>query len=226
MQASPFPLEATFPVPPARVATDVEAPPPPAVAPEPLPLPVLSAPPPSWTAHLLAEAPVFSLRREALRFATGLGLAALYGLALGVRGGGAGLLAHALGVPAALLVALGIGVPALYIALALFDVPLALPTVIAAAARSASASGLVLAGLAPAAALFVVTSQRPGAAALAALTGLVLGGGISLIRLVGELLKGLDRTAVRLVLLGFSIFAVTVAARIWWATLPLLRGGR
>jgi len=28
------------------------------------------------------------------------------------------------------------------------------------------------------------------------------------------------------VLVGFGVFAVAVTARIWWATLPVLRGGR
>jgi membrane-associated PAP2 superfamily phosphatase len=238
MQASPFPLEAAFPAPSPRLAPaadDAEAAPAPVVAAPPArvaPRLVIAPPPSSWTARLLAVDAVFSPRREALRFATGLGLAALYGLSLGVRGGGAGLLAHAVGVPAAILVALGLGVPALYIALALFDAPLALPTVVSAAARSAAASGLVLAGLAPAAALFVVSSERPGAAALTALAGLVLGGVISLGRLVGELKQDLDRdafptrAATLAVLVGFGVFAVAVTARIWWATLPVLRGGR
>lgn len=238
MQAPPFPLEAAFPAPSPRHLLDadddapapvVAAPPAPFVA---APRAVIAEPPPSWTSHLLAVDAVFSPRREAVRFATGLGLAALYGLALGVRGGGAGLLAHAVGVPAAILVALGLGVPALYIALALFDAPLALPAVVSAAARSAAAAGLVLAGLGPAAALFVVSSERPGAAALTALAGLVLGGAISLGRLVRELRQDIDRdalptrAAMLAVLLGFSVFAVAVAARIWWATLPVLRGGR
>lgn len=249
MQAPAFQLEAAFPIPSSRLAPDVDVTPSLAVEMEretpPAPAPIASAVPrlvlterplvleplPSWTAVLLAVDPVFSPRREAIRVATGLGLAALYGLALGVRGGGAGLVAHALGVPLALLVALGLGVPALYIALALFDAPLALPAVVSAAARSAAVSGLVLAGLAPAAALFVVSSERPGAAALTALAGLVLGGAISLGRLVRELHGGIDRdafptrAATQLVLAGFVVFALAVAARIWWATLPVLRGG-
>ena len=243
MHAPAFQLEAAFPVPSSRPAPDVEAtappildvPPAPAAPPAPRLVlterPAATAPPPGWTARLLAVDPVFSPRREALRFATGLGLASLYGLALGVRGGGAGLVAHALGVPAALLVALGLGVPALYIALALFDAPLALPAVVSAAARGASASGLVLAGLAPAAALFVVSSEHSGAAALTGLTGLVLGGAISLGGLLRELQRGIDReafparAATQLVLVGFGVFAVAVSARIWWATLPVLRGG-
>ena len=119
----------------------------------------------------------------------------------------------------------------MYIALALFDAPLALPAVVSAAARGASASGLVLAGLAPAAALFVVSSEHSGAAALTGLTGLVLGGAISLGGLLRELQRGIDReafparAATQLVLVGFGVFAVAVSARIWWATLPVLRGG-
>jgi len=235
MQAPPFPLEAAFPAPSPRLAPEPEAPPASVAAAPAAPVArraPAAEPPAGWTARLLAVDEVFSPRREALRFGTGLGLASLYGLALGVRGGGAGLLAHAVGVPAALLVALGLGVPALYIALALFDAPLALPAVVSAAARSAAAAGLVLAGLAPAAALFVVTSERPGAAALTALAGLVLGGAISLGRLGRELRQDIDRdalptrAAMLTVLVGFGVFAVAVTARIWWATLPVLRGGR
>lgn len=187
---------------------------------------------PSLTASLLAEDEVFSPKREASRFATGLGLAALYGLALGTRQGGKAFLTHAAFVPAALAAVVGLGVPALYISLALFDAPIEPPRAIAAAARAVARTGLVLAGLAPAAALFVVSSDAAGSAAGSAIVGLVVAGAIGLARMVGDLHGALDkapaatRAKADLAFIGFAMFAVALSARIWWAALPLLRGGR
>jgi hypothetical protein len=187
---------------------------------------------PSLTASLLAEDEVFSPKREASRFATGLGLAALYGLALGTRQGGKAFLTHAAFVPAALAAVVGLGVPALYISLALFDAPIEPPRAIAAAARATARTGLVLAGLAPAAALFVVSSDAAGSAAGSAIVGLVVAGAIGLARMMGDLHGALDkapaatRAKADLAFIGFAVFAVALSARIWWAALPLLRGGR
>lgn len=104
--------------------------------------------PPSWTARLLAEDSEFQVARELGRFGVGLGLSALYGLSLGARQGGKAFFLHAAGVPAALLAVTALGIPALYIVLALFDAPIEPPKAIAAAARATAQSGLVLAGLA------------------------------------------------------------------------------
>lgn len=186
---------------------------------------------PSLTASLLAEEEVFSPRREASRFAVGLGLAALYGVSLGTRQGGKAFLTHAAFVPAALAAVVALGVPALYIALALFDAPIEPPHAIAAASRATARTGLVLAGLAPAAALFVVSSDAPGSAAGSAIVGLVVAGAIGLTRMVGDLHGALDkapaatRAKADFVFLGFAVFAVALSARVWWAALPLLRGG-
>jgi hypothetical protein len=237
MQAPALSFPGTFPAPaggPASspisalkdAADEADPAAPPASAP---PLPAL---PPSWTSHLLAEGTSFSLRREATRFGVGLGLAALYGLALGARAGGRSFLAHAAGVPAALAAAIGLGVPALYIVLALFDAPIEAPRVASAASRACAAAGLVLAGLAPAAALFVVSSERPGAAAFAAAAGLATGGAIGLARLVRELHDALGRARIdirsiaSLAFAGFGVFAVALSFRVWWALLPVLGGVR
>lgn len=228
MQATALPVVGAFPAPAFPPVDDGPSCTPDSSRPQPEvpPAPV----PSSWTQALLAPTDDVSLRREAIRFGIGAGLAGVYGLALGVRGGGGALLTHALGVPAAPLAALGLGVPALYIGLALFDAPLALSAVVSAASRASAAAGLVLAGLAPAAALFVVTANRPGAAALAAVAGLALGGAIGAGRLIQELRRGMSaarpsaRAALGFSLVGFAVFAVAVAARIWWSTLPILRG--
>jgi hypothetical protein len=191
----------------------------------PAPLPV-----PSFTANLLADDAVFSPRREAARFGVGLGLASIYGLALGTRQGGKAFFTHAAFVPAALAAVVALGVPALYIALALFDAPIDPPRAIAASARATARTGLLLAGLAPAAALFVVSSDDARSAAGAAIVGLVVAGGVGLTRMVGELHGSMTRapSSVRaradFAFFGFMIFAVALAARVWWAALPLLRG--
>jgi hypothetical protein len=188
--------------------------------------------PPSWTALLLAPDAAPSLRREAGRLAAGLGLASLYGAALGTRAGGSALLLHALGVPATLLAAFGLGTPALYIALALFNAPVEPPAVATAASRGVATAGLLLAGFAPAAALFVVSSERPGAAALAAGAGLAGALSLGLRRLLGDLGSALigspvtTRRAAVSACAGFVVFAAAVAARVAAALLPILGGGR
>ncbi|MFO0756528.1 MAG: hypothetical protein U0359_08565 [Byssovorax sp.] len=188
--------------------------------------------PPSFSADLLAEDPDFSALRELRRFATGLGLSALYGLSLGARQGGKAFFHHAAGVPAALLAVAALGVPALYITLALFDAPIEPPRAIRAAARATAQAGLTLAGLAPAAALFVVSSDLPHTAAIAGAFGLVIGGVFGLRVLFAEVRAALREARVSLKLTaalgcaGFGLFAVALAARIWTSALPLIGGGR
>ncbi len=187
---------------------------------------------PSATAALLAEAPDFVASREAVRFAKGLGLAATYGVALGARHGGRSFLLHAAFVPSAIVAVAAVGVPALYIALGLLDAPIDHARIASASARAAARTGLVLAGLAPAAALFVVTSAAPGSAALAASAGLFVAGLIGLRSLRAEVSAALEAAPARMRLLaaltttGFSLFAVALAARIWTSALPLLGGVR
>ena len=185
---------------------------------------------PSFTQSLLAEDAEISPRREAARFGLGLGLAAVYGLSLGTRAGGKAFFTHALFVPAALAAVVALGVPALYISLALFDAPIEPPVAVAAAARATARTGLVLAGLAPAAALFVVSSDDARSAAGSAVVGLVVAGAVGLTRMVGDLHGAIHhapantRAKADFAFFGFAIFAVALAARIWWAALPLLRG--
>jgi hypothetical protein len=193
-------------------------------------LPASSAAPPAQqpATDLLASSRSFSPRDEAARAGVGLALAAVYGLALGARTGGASLLWHGFGVPAALGVSLGIGVPALYIGLALLDAPVDLPQALRAASRATATTGLVLAGLAPAALLFVISSELPGAAALAALVGLRGGFALGLACVYRELFAELPgawgplRVAATFSFGLFAAFAATVALRVGWALLPLL----
>lgn len=229
-------LEAYFPDPPApagprpkhadTVSEAVESAPSPAASPAALPVV------PSFTASLLAEDETFSLRREATRFGAGIGLASAYGLALGTRQGGKAFFTHAAFVPAALAAVVALGVPALYISLALFDAPIEPARAVSAAARATARAGLVLAGLAPAAALFVVSSDDARSAAGSAIVGLIVAGAIGLTRMVGDLHGAVHeapanvRAKADFAFFGFAIFAVALSARIWWTALPLLRGGR
>lgn len=116
----------------------------------------------NWAAELLeTEGDARSLARRA-----GIGaiLAAAYGIAIGTREGGLAPLVHAAGVPAALAAVTLLGLPALDIALALFDAPLSPRRAAGSAVQGVASAGLVLAGIAPLAALYVVTSASTGAA--------------------------------------------------------------
>jgi hypothetical protein len=181
-----------------------------------------------WTSELLdARGDWRSLARRAL---VGAVLASLYGLALGARDGRLALLSHAVGVPAALLAVCILGVPSLYIVLALFDAPLSPNKAFAAAARGCASAGLVLAGLAPLAALYVVGSESDGAASLAGSLGLALGGALGLRHVMSTLREALAEadSATRLMAtvaqLAFGVFAVVLACRVWAALLPLVGG--
>ncbi|XXX72397.1 hypothetical protein WMF30_32595 [Sorangium sp. So ce134] len=187
---------------------------------------------PSWTASLLAERSTADLRQDLSRFGVGVGLASLYGLALGARQGGVSLVHHAAGVPAAMVAVACLGVPALTIVLTLFDAQLDPARALSATSRAAASTGLVLGGLAPAAALFVVTSGSHETAAIMGLLGLAVGGVIGVRVLLRDLAAALRRDQGPLAwsghaaaLLGFAAFAVALALRVWWGTLPILKGG-
>lgn len=178
-------------------------------------------------AHRPAE--TIALGQELTRLGAGLGFAAVYGLALGARTGGVSLLQHALGAPAGLAAVGVLGVPSLYVLLALVDAPVTPSAMVAAAARALGSAGFVLAGLAPSAALLAVTIESPSAVAFVSRAGLTLAGGIGLYRLrcaVLDLLRELPATR-RLrysaLLFGFCLFAMALAARVWFS-LPILQG--
>lgn len=181
-----------------------------------------------WTATLLDVH--VEWRALAQRALAGAGLAALYGVALGAREGGLAMLTHALGVPAAILAVCVLGVPALYIVLGFFDAPLSPKKAVGAAVRGCASAGLVLAGLAPLCALYVVGSETAEGAAMAGTLGLALGGALGLRHLVATLREALaeadsaTRLMATLAQLAFSLFAVILAWRVWAALLPLVGG--
>jgi hypothetical protein len=166
----------------------------------------------------------------ARRAAAGLGLSALYGLALGARQGGKALLLHSVGVPLGLLIVVLAGAPSLFVFLSICRAPIDARALASTAARGIGSAGLLLAGLAPAAALFVVSSETPRAAAGAVTFGLLLGGGVALGRATWEVFRSaatgratslLGGTGVAV---GFVMFSALLAMRVWNAVLPILGG--
>jgi len=167
--------------------------------------------------------------QEFARLGAGLGLAALYGLALGARAGGIALVQHALGASAGLAAVGVLGIPALFVLLALMNAPVSPSVMLSAGARALASAGFALAGLAPSAALLAVTIESPEAAAFVTRGGLTLAGGIGLFQLtsaVRAMLKDLPpeaRMKCTALLFGFSLFAIVLAARVWYS-LPILQG--
>ncbi|MGE0787990.1 MAG: hypothetical protein AB7S26_20110 [Sandaracinaceae bacterium] len=221
------------PPPPAPVREDDhDEPPPPAAARAAVPTPIEPAEPrirAGWAAYLLSDDA--STRSLVRRAAMGIGLASLYGVALGARAGGWALGIHALGVPAAIVAVTALGLPALYILLALFDTPLSIRAMGLAAVRGIASAGLLLAGLAPLTALYVVTSASTDGARVAGIVGLVIGGGLGLhhlMRALSNALSGADSATRGLAFVaqvGFAFFALLLACRVWGGLLPLIGGG-
>jgi hypothetical protein len=180
------------------------------------------------TARTLA--PSLSLSRDVSRLGSGLLLAAVYGLALGARDGGVELLRHALGAPLGLVVVAAVAAPSLFVRLALLDAPLRAAQMIAAISRGTFATGLVLAGLAPAAAMLVVSIESAPAAAWMSGLGLWLAGGIGLVNVFASLADALAvaqgnvRSRAWLAVTIFALLAAALAARAWYSWLPLLGG--
>jgi len=175
-----------------------------------------------------AEPQAHGAAEDARRLLSGLALSAVFGLALGLRSGGFGLVEHALGVPAGLCAMGLLGVPPLYVLLTLFDAPLSLSEITSTVVRALASIGLVLAGLAPAVALLTVTIRSPHVASTAAQAALALAsviGGAPLLLRVFEKLGGASlKLKGGLLLCGFAVFAGAVSARTWQALLPILSG--
>ncbi|HEY3254645.1 MAG TPA: hypothetical protein VGJ91_11880 [Polyangiaceae bacterium] len=189
---------------------------------------MVSASQPSLSARLTSPQ-TQGVTQELARLGAGLGLAALYGVALGARSGGTALVQHALGASAGLAAVGVLGIPALFVLLALVNAPVSPGAMLSAGARSLASAGFVLAGLAPSAALLAVTIESPEAAAFVTRAGLTLAGGIGLFQLTSAvcvMLKDLPaqpRLKCHALLCGFCLFAIMLAARVWY-TLPILQG--
>jgi hypothetical protein len=175
----------------------------------------------SFAAALLA--PGEASASEARRFAAGLALTAIYGLALGARFGVPAMAAHAAGVPLALVAVAVLGAPAFYIGLAHTGIDVDGRALVAAVARGVATSGVVLAGLAPALALMAVCCESAAGVAWYGAAGLAVGGLLGLRALYRELPASHSGGA-RVVRGFFAVFAALLAARVWWLVLPLFGG--
>jgi hypothetical protein len=166
------------------------------------------------------------------RAAIGLGLSAAFGVALGIRDGGAAILLHGMWAAAAPAAILVFGVPALYIVLAFIDAPLVALDVGRSAARGAAALGTCLAGLAPITALFIVSSHARVWGALVGICALVFSGLVGVGHFHVSLREQLrdasqsKRSAAMLAITIFGVLATVAAARIWLGELPIYGGGR
>jgi hypothetical protein len=184
----------------------------------------------TWSGALVSEESDPEIRSLVSRGGTGIALAALYGLAAGARHGGESLFLHALGAPAGALAVTLVAVPALFIILTLFDAPIEPRRLAAVAVRAFATFGIVLAGLAPAVALFVVTSGADVTAKFVVFAGLAIAGGLALRSLMAGLwaqLADVDTATsllARGVLSGFLVLSVMLAARVWVFALPILGG--
>lgn len=183
-----------------------------------------------WAERLVTHTASSSYAELGRRAAAGLGLSALYGLALGARQGGKALALHAVGVPFGLLLVVLAAAPSMFVFLSICRTPIHARAIASTTARGLGSAGLLLAGLAPAAALFVVSSETPRAAAGAVTLGLMLGGGVALGRATWEIFRSAVTARAGSILggmgvaLGFATFAVLLAMRVWSAVLPILGG--
>jgi hypothetical protein len=165
------------------------------------------------------------------RLGAALALAATFGVALGLRDGGLALARHGLGVPLGLVAVAALVAPALPIALLHAGLRVEALPLADALARAAATAGLLLAGLAPLAALLAVTCE--GSLSVAAFAWLALGiaGAFGLRGLARELdalfadEPGPRRSAARLSAVGFAAVGALLAARVWAVALPVLAGG-
>ena len=213
---------ATFPAPPAPGPTSPDVPqsiPPPPTAEE---------RPPTWTERCLGRAASPTWAGEAQRLLLGAALAAVFGVALGLRHGGTALVFGALGAPAGILGVAAVAVPAFAIVLALANAPLEAMDLLHATSRAAMRAGLFLAGVAPAVAMLVVTVEETLTVDIMGFGALLLAGAIAGQAFVAELRPALagaprmTRAILSVALPAFLVFAAVLAMRVWWLALPML----
>src|SRR5215217_7557001 len=95
-----------------------------------------------WAARLLEEDSAATGADFALRLGIGLGLSALYGVAIGTRHGGLALLQHSIGVPLGIVLVALVGAPSIFIFLSLCRAPLDVHAVVSTAVRGVLSAGL------------------------------------------------------------------------------------
>jgi hypothetical protein len=223
-------------------ATDATSFPPPTSPPLPdptsipPPTPTSTPPPtlaPTWAHRWLGTAGTSSSSSsswslEGQRLLLAVALASLFGLALGLRQGGASIALAALGAPAGVAAVAFVAVPAFAIVLSLANAPVDLMDLARATSRASMRAGLFLAGLAPGAALIVVTVEDAITVTVAGLGALLLAGAIAARSFAGDLRPQLaaapraTRAVMSLAMPAFLLFAAVLAARVWWLALPML----
>lgn len=187
--------------------------------------------PTAWTERLLGTRAAEGWAPEGQRFGIAIGLASLFGVAIGLRAGGPAIAAHALGVSVGMLAVCGLAVPALAIVLALVNASVDALGLARATSRAAATAGLLLAGFAPGAALFAVTVEDAITVTIVGVAGLGLAGLLAMRSFVRELAPQLAvsdvraRRLARVAIPLFLVFAAILGARIWWVMLPIVRGG-
>jgi hypothetical protein len=185
----------------------------------------------TWTQGLLATGEGTSWAREGQRLLVGVGLALLFGAAMGLRDGGAAIAIHAAGVSAGIAAVTLVAVPALAIVLALANAPVDALALARATTRGAVNAGLVLGGLAPAAALFAVTVEDAITVTIMGFGVLLLAGALavrSFAREIGVQIEGAPartRYSCAIAIPLFLVFASALALRVWWISLPILTRG-
>ena len=149
-------------------------------------------------------------------------------MALGLRHGGLSILQGALGAPAGIVAVAAVAVPAFAIVLALANAPLQAMQLAQATTRATMRAGLFLAGIAPAAALLVVTVEDATTVDVIGFGGLVFAGSIAAASFSTDLrparrsAPAVTRALLSIALPSFLLFAAVLAVRVWWLALPML----
>ncbi len=185
--------------------------------------------PPTWAHKWLGDASSSSTwSLESQRLLLGVALSSLFGLALGLRRGGITIALAALGAPAGIAAVAFVAVPAFAIVLSLANAPVDVMDLSRATSRASLRAGLFLAGLAPGAALIVVTVEEAVTVSIAGLGALLLAGAIAAQSFASDLRPKLaatsrgSRAVLLLAMPAFLLFAAVLAARVWWLALPML----
>jgi hypothetical protein len=165
---------------------------------------------------------------EARRLAAAASLSAIFGASLGLRHGGVSLVWGAIGAPLGILAVGALAAPALGILLALANSPLDAKDLARATTRAAVKAGLLLAGVAPATTLFVVTVEDAITVTIVGFGALTVAGAVAARSFQGDLEPMLAKTTeaqrfvVRVAIWSFLAFAGCLALRVWWLALPML----
>jgi hypothetical protein len=198
---------------------------------EPPPPPDHPPPPPEATSlasTLLAATRSSTWLDEVRRLALAASLSAVFGVSLGLRHGGLSLAWGAMGAPLGIVAVGALAAPALGILLALANAPVDALDLARATSRAAAKAGLLLAGVAPAAALFVVTVEDAITVTIVGFGALILAGVVAARSFQHDLEPMLakapvsQRAVVRIAIWTFLAFAGALALRVWWLALPML----